>query len=247
VRAHVNRFTDVIVCVSDATLTFTRRTEHLHRAATTVIPNGVVIPPLPIRRPGPRGLRFGTLGTVKPIKGTDLLVDALLSLDPRLRCELVIGGRLDRDSDWAAHLVERVRSSPWADRVSFLGYQERPNELYDTIDAFVLPSRSEGMSNALLEAMARGLPCIVTDVGSNAAVVHHAGSGAQGGIVTEPTAPALASAMLMMLEGESQRAVWARNARNLAETHYSISSMVRAHERLYETLVRTGTETGPRP
>jgi glycosyltransferase involved in cell wall biosynthesis len=235
-RSTSNRLTDVVVCVSDATLAFTRRTESLHRATPTVIPNGVVIPPIPSRRPGVHGLRFGTLGTVKSIKGTDLLIEAFLGLDPSRRCELFIGGRLDRDSPWASGLVDKVQASPWAGRVHFLGFQRDPGSFYAGIDVFVLPSRSEGMSNSLLEAMAQGLPCVATDVGSNGAVLHEGRDGAQGGIVTEVSAGAIRAALETMLESDVRRTAWARDARHLAETRYSIAAMVRAHEGLYETL-----------
>ena len=50
-------------------------------------------------------------------------------------------------------------------RVSFLGRREDVSELLQAADLFVLPSRNEGSSNAVLEAMATGLPVIATDVG----------------------------------------------------------------------------------
>jgi len=52
-------------------------------------------------------------------------------------------------------------------QVSFLGQVADVNAVLDQSDIFVLPSLSEGMSNALLEAMARGLPCVVTDIAGN--------------------------------------------------------------------------------
>ena len=69
---------------------------------------------------------------------------------------------------WAEQLVNRAAASPHAERIRFVGFAANPDIFLGGLDVFVLPSRSEGMSNALLEAMACGLPSIATDVGSNA-------------------------------------------------------------------------------
>ena len=113
-----------------------------------------------------RPIRFGTLGTVKPIKGPDLLVEAFMRFPPERPVELVIAGLIDRP--WAEALRDRARSDT---RIRFVGRTSAPRDFLSELDVFVLPSRSEGMSNALLEAMAAGLPCIATDVGSNRSVL----------------------------------------------------------------------------
>ncbi len=233
-RSRVNRVTARIVCVSEETRAFTERAESLHGTPVDVIPNGVVIPPPTTREPSPR-LRIGTLGTVKPIKGTDLLVDAFLGLDASRECELVIGGRTDRSAAWARDLVARVEASPWRERVRFAGYQDDPAAFYPAIDVFVLPSRSEGMSNSLLEAMAFGLPVIATDVGSNASVLR--GDGGAGGLVVRPEVHEIRRALERMLDEPEARARWASNARRTAETRHSLAAMVSAHEALYERVL----------
>ena len=149
-----------------------------------VIPNGVAIPDgndrPRVRRPD-EPIRFGTLGTVKPIKGTDLLVDAFMRFEPERRVELVIAGLIDRP--WAEALRERARGDA---RVQFVGRSSAPRDFLAGLDVFVLPSRSEGMSNALLEAMASGLPCIATDVGSNRSVLCPV-PGSPGGLIADAT------------------------------------------------------------
>lgn len=234
-RSFMNRFTDCVICVSEQTERFTERTESLHGARLTVIPNGVVLPRIQ-RTPGER-LRFGTLGTVKEIKGTDLLVDAFLQFPDDVAAELIIGGRTDHSPDWASALMARAEASPLGARVRFLGHQSDIDAFYSSIDVFVLPSRSEGMSNSLLEAMAAGLPCIATDVGSNRAVLRKEASGLSGGEITEVTAAALHEQMAAMLEDPAERTRAGSEARRIIERFYAMEPMVRAHEALYDALM----------
>lgn len=236
VRSVVNRFTDRVICVSEETKRFTEATESLHGTPMIVIPNGVLTPRI-VRGPGAR-VRFGTLGTVKAIKGTDLLLEAFLRFPEGIDAELVVGGRTDRSSTWAADLMARAEASPHADRIRFLGYQSDADTFYASIDVFVLPSRSEGMSNALLEAMAARLPCIATDVGSNRSVLHHRESGLRGGEITAVSAAALHERMASWLDDRSARERAARDAREIIDRFYAMERMVEAHEALYASLLR---------
>ncbi len=88
-----------------------------------------------------------------------------MQFDPTARVELLIAGLIDRP--WAEALRERASRDT---RIRFVGRSSEARRFLSSLDVFVLPSRSEGMSNALLEAMASGLPCIATDVGSNRSV-----------------------------------------------------------------------------
>lgn len=231
-RSMANRVTDRIVCVSEETRRFTERTESLGRAHTLVIPNGVELPPVTTTDDSER-VRFGTVGNVKPIKGTDLLVDAFLGLPADVPAELHVAGRAE--SDWAHALRDRAAGSAHADRIHFAGFLDDPGAFLAGLDVFVLPSRSEGMSNALLEAMAAGLPVIATDVGSNRSVL--VGGGHEGGIVTTPDADELRVAMRRLLDDPDARIRFGRNGRTVVEATYAMPHMVAAYERLYAELL----------
>lgn len=91
-----------------------------------------------------------------------------------------------------------------ADAVTFTGFvsRERMPSVYREADVFVLPSQQEGMSIALLEAMASGLPVIVTDTGGTAELVT---KGENGEIVPWADVPALTHALRGLLNAEGRR------------------------------------------
>ena len=95
-------------------------------------------------------------------KGIRFLIEAIgrLKNDP---VELILVG----DGNQEEELKELAKGLGVSDRVVFKGYVNHDSigEIYRNSDLFVLPSQNEGMSNALLEAMASGLPVIVTDTG----------------------------------------------------------------------------------
>jgi glycosyltransferase involved in cell wall biosynthesis len=232
VRRLVNRISARIVCVSSETAQFVRSTESPARELIEVIPNGVTLPAEPRRRGRAAGdpVRFGTLGTVKPIKGTDLLVDAFLQFPPDERVELVVAGLIDRP--WAEALRARAAADP---RIRFVGRTSTPREFLAGLDVFVLPSRSEGMSNALLEAMAAGLPCIATEVGSNRSVVRPPGE-PPAGLTTAATADDLFAAMRTLARSEDERARYGAQGLAIVLAHHTVPGMVAQYERLYRAV-----------
>jgi glycosyltransferase involved in cell wall biosynthesis len=104
-----------------------------------------------------------TVGTLSQrYKGIDVLIDAIARTSRALR--LVVVG----DGTYRPELEAHAAALGIADRLTFLGRLpagEAVREVLDQADLFVLASRTEGLPRALIEAMARGLPCIGTKVG----------------------------------------------------------------------------------
>ncbi len=113
------------------------------------------------------------VGRLAEVKGVDRLLPVWAALSGGERAVLLIvgGGPLRED------LEATVRRLRLQSCVKFLGPQAEVSTFYAIADLFVLPSRSEGMSNALLEAMAAGVPGVASDVGGNREVITHAESG----------------------------------------------------------------------
>ncbi|QOJ13557.1 MAG: glycosyltransferase [Planctomycetia bacterium] len=118
-------------------------------------------------------LRIVSVGRMNPEKGYDVLLDAVERLlaegEARWTLEVIgVGPQLDG-------LRARVATGPLARRVRFSGWVPLGPELYQRLDAadlYVLPSLTEGTPRALLEAMARGLPALASNVGGVPALVH---------------------------------------------------------------------------
>ena len=129
----------------------------------------------------------------------------------------------------------RARSSGRAYR--FVGRSSTPRDFLAGLDVFVLPSSSEGMSNALLEAMASGLPCIATDVGSNRSVLCPA-PGSPGGVIAEATVDSLFRAMCAMAESRGRPiAVWRARAPAIVRRRHGVPAMISQYERLYRSVL----------
>jgi glycosyltransferase involved in cell wall biosynthesis len=117
-------------------------------------------------QPGQRAFTIVMVGMLKQLyKAPDVLIDAVAQcvregLDLRL---LMVG-----DGQHRAELEQRALRIGLQGRVCFLGSipaGQAVRDILDTADLFVLPSRQEGLPRALVEAMARGLPCIGSTVG----------------------------------------------------------------------------------
>lgn len=108
------------------------------------------------------------VGRLVPIKGCDYLLNSCSILDSRkINWKLLLIG----DGPLQSNLELLAKKLKISDRVYFKGYQTNTIEFMRNADLLVLPSRSEGMSNALLEAVSVGLPIVATDVGAARLIV----------------------------------------------------------------------------
>jgi glycosyltransferase involved in cell wall biosynthesis len=120
----------------------------------------------------------------------------------------------------------RVREHVW-----FGGERDDIADIMRGLDCFVLPSRAEGISNTILEAMASRLPIIATRVGGNPELIE---SGLTGVLVRATDTEALAQAMLAYFTERSMARRHAKAARRIAETRFSLARMVGDYTDLYE-------------
>ena len=127
-------------------------------------------------------------------------------------------------------LQEMVNSnSTLRDRVHFLGSSGNIPDFLNAIDVYVLPSICEGISNSLLEAMATGLPVIVSDTGGNPEVVGEA----SGLLFPVGNHELLAERLLLLYRDRDARAEFGRQALGRIHAEFSLDSMVRQYEDMY--------------
>lgn len=208
------------------------------------VPNGVeleVVKPKTDYRLG-RDVTLVFLGRLHPQKGVDVLLMAFKEVQQALPqfswCLKLVGeGRL------RSRLEALARQLSIEQDVQFLGQVSDPFPILSQSDIFVLPSRSEGMSNALLEAMAHGLPCIVTDIGGNNEVVKHNENGL---LVRLDDHKDLAAGIACLAMDHGLRERLGQAALRAVEEKYSLRIVADRYVTLYADLLHNCGDIGHR-
>ena len=163
-------------------------------------------------------------------------LEQLVTLWPRVR-EKVPGALLLLIGQGSQS--EKLRQSA-GEGVRVLDPQADIELWYRLADVFVLPSKAEGLSNSLLEAMASGLVCVVTGVGAAPELI---GKDERG--ILAPTAPpAIVEPLASALSGSDAMKQRAREARRYVAEHYSLDATVERLANLYRSLA-AGKGTAP--
>ncbi len=175
-----------------------------------------------------------TAANIRRVKGLDVLVRAAAIVQrefPRA-IFLIVGGILE--PEYARELEELTRSLALSDTVKFLGARKDVMPLLAISDVFCLPSRSEGFSNALVEAMASGLPCVATRVGGNAEAL---ADGESGFIVDSDDPQAMAERILILLRDPELRRRMGQRGKETVESRFSAHSMITQLVGVYDELL----------
>ncbi|MFP5223821.1 MAG: glycosyltransferase family 4 protein [Acidobacteriota bacterium] len=202
-----------------------------------IIPNGAdtdfFSPRTGARVPGPVRLFFH--GRVVFQKGLDTLLAALGQLPPDAPWELHIAG----DGPQRPELEAQAARLGIADRVVFRGWMRRPelSRVLREMDLYVFPSRDEGMPNAVLEAMASGLPVVATRIaGSEELVVPEV----TGLLAAPESATELARAVSRLVGDARTREAMGRAGRRRVLDEYSWASVAARYLELCRTLGKAG-------
>ena len=189
---------------------------------------------------GPGDLLVGSVGRLHPFKDQRTLLHAAAQLRrnesaaARLRFVLVGDGQ-EREN------LERLCSELGiADMVHFAGDRQDIDRIMPQFDAFVLPSRTEGVPLVLLEAMACGVPCVATSVGGIPELLQDGG-----GRTVPPGAPeAMASTLASLVRDTGMLRAIGSRGREIATARHDITEMLASYR---EALLGAGNETPIRP
>jgi sugar transferase (PEP-CTERM/EpsH1 system associated) len=176
----------------------------------------------------------GTVGRMQAVKDPQNLVRAFvraLAIEPALRARL----RLVMVGDGALYgEVNAMLARAGVQDLAWLpGERDDVADVLRGLDAFVLPSLAEGVSNTILEAMACGLPVIATDVGGNGELVVE---GRTGTLVPAADAEALARAIVAQARDPVAARAQGKAGRERVLSTFSLDAMVDGYRRLYDTL-----------
>jgi L-malate glycosyltransferase len=143
------------------------------------------------------------------------------------------------DGEQRAALEQRVAGLGLAQNFLFLGRRADIPEILACCDIGVLPSKAEGLPNAVLEYMAAGLPTIVSQVGGNTELVE---DGVTGLLVPPEDSPALSAALLKLLHDPRLARQMAQKGHEFTIRNFSFERLVREVDALYTELLNRGGE-----
>jgi glycosyltransferase involved in cell wall biosynthesis len=205
----------------------------------TQLPNGVEIDSIPAKcnyaLNNPIHLIF--VGRLHEQKALDVLLMAfqkLCACHPNLRLQLLGDGPL---RETLKGLAEQLGI---AGQVDFFGSTEQVFEYLQKADIFILPSRAEGLSNALLEAMACGLPVITSNIPANAAVIEHERNGL---LFTVEDPASLADGVNSLIDSTDLRERLGKNARQTVEKQYGLDFIAERYIALYQEMLSAHHDT----
>ncbi len=186
--------------------------------------------------PGDRGV--ATIGRIRPEKGTDRFVDAMIAALPQLPdvTALVVGRVAPEFRDFYDMLVARVAAAGLSDRILFPGEipHERLAQVLPGLDLLVALPRYEGYGMTPIEAMACGVPVALAKAGHFQAFV---GDGQAGSIVDDDTR-SVARSIVALLQDRERHATLARAARGRVEQQFNVFDEARMIAEVYEELWR---------
>lgn len=174
---------------------------------------------------------IGTVGRLVPVKNQAMLLRAaarLYEYHNNIKVLLIGDGPLENE------LVALATSLGIAPNVRFLGRRSNVPDILRTLDIFVLPSLSEGMSNTILEAMSCKLPVVATNVGGNSELVVH---GLTGLLVQRNNHEEMCRKLEELVMNPDKREQMGSQGRKRVGSFFSIGKMIKNYESLYISML----------
>lgn len=239
----INHLFTRVIAVSDAVGGIVRRREWLPARKIVTVRNGVDTTPYEGALDAPDKKRslgldpsrqiVGMVASLRPVKGQEFFVRAAaLVLKKRPRTQFVLVGRCD--SSYFRLVQGLIGDLGLADAVFCLGARDDVAEILRVLDVFVMSSLQEGFSNAIIEAMAAGVPVVASSGGGNPEAVQEGVTG----LLTPPgEVDGLAQKIERLLEDESLRRRLAENAREAVRQRFSKQAMIDATTEVFESVL----------
>jgi len=235
---------DKVHAVSEEVRAFTIREDRLRPSRVVTIHNGVDLEEIDAIRlrgrtellPSLAGAShlIGSVGNVRRVKGVDILVRAAAVVCQKFpRAVFLVIGNI-HDPEYLKELQTQIQNLGLSENIFFLGRRWDVISLLKVCDAFCLLSRSEGQSNAILEAMACGLPCVVTRVGGNAEVV---ASGESGFLVPSEQPESAGKHLLRLLQNPDMAETMGKRGRQIIESRFTMQGTIERLMQVYDELL----------
>ncbi len=239
------RLTDHIVAVSAYVERWVHEELRLPKARTSIIHHGISKPPAaleaPVKAPSAHPFVVGCLARYEPRKGMDTLIKAMVTVCEKYpNARLVIAGS---DPTGYSNDLRRLADTLLVGHaVEILEFCDDPYAFLSRLDVFAFASISEGFGIVLLEAMAIGLPVVVSDIYP----LNHIILERETGILANPgESEAFAAALIELLENPELAYRLGEAGRRRGLQEFSEQKMLQATERLYFALTGRSSDVAP--
>jgi glycosyltransferase involved in cell wall biosynthesis len=176
-----------------------------------------------------------TVANIRRVKGLTTFIKAAALVRRNIPSVLFVIAGQTNEKLFFQELQLLVKNLNLEHNVRFLGVVDDVFPLLKRTNVFCLLSRSEGFSNALLEAMACGLPCVATRVGGNPEAIS---DGENGYLVPYNDVALTANRIMALLEAPEHAHRLGQQARKTVEAKFTIDRMIEQLTRFYEDLIR---------
>lgn len=166
------------------------------------------------------------------IKGHKDLINAFKDIDIKYNSKLFLIGK---DNGTLKELKDLVNTKGLENKIKFLGFREDIPEILLAMDGYICASHTEGFSNAILEAMASGLPIIATNVGGNSEIIKHKKNGL---LIKSKDQNAIASTMIKIMKDSTLSQKISEDAKKTVNEKYNTEKMVKSYIDVYEKAVK---------
>ncbi|MDC9825773.1 glycosyltransferase family 4 protein [Devosia sp. ZB163] len=245
-RKHT-RYTDFLMSKVDAVVATSGKSASFVDRESRIIPHGVNtarFSPVDSRSElkqqlglDPGASYVGVFGAVRPSKGTDLFIDAMIANAgerPEWKA-LIVGNVVPAQRRYAEELQQRVAAASLSDRITFLGHVADARDYIRAVDICVAPSRNEGFGLTPLEAMSSGVPVIASSAGSYAETVV---DGQSGLLFETGSSASLAQALVRLMDDDQLRMALGKSGRERVLASFSVEREAAALLDLYRGLAR---------
>jgi glycosyltransferase involved in cell wall biosynthesis len=240
----VNRLSDRVLAVSEEVKKFCIDADRIDPQRISVVYNGVDFKHIAANASNDNPFAgadwagashiITCVSNIRRVKGIDILVRTAQRVCRELPdAVFVIAGSL-YEKDYSEEMQSMIRSLGLEKNVKLLGFVADPIPLLKMSKVFCLLSRSEGFCNALLEAMACGVPSVVTRVGGNPEAIT---DGENGFLVPVEDDAVAAERLLMLLRDPERRAKIGESARTSVQTRFSADVMIQKLIGIYRDLL----------
>lgn len=179
-------------------------------------------------------IRIVTVGNIRRVKGHDILIRAAADIVTHFPNALFsVAGEI-LEHDYFAELQHLVAELKLSEHFQFVGGINDLRQYLSEADIFVLPSRSEGFSNAIVEAMAASLPVVATRVGGNAEAVE---DGVNGLLVPPEDPIALAAALVRLISDPAAARAMGVRGKAIVAKRFTTEAMMNQTVTVYKQLL----------